>query len=149
MKFNVQDHALTQLVYTCTASYEFDKDDLLALLQKCKTYNSLHDITGLLLYFEGSFLQVLEGDNATIQHLYETISKDPRQSSIFLLYEKPITRRDFAQWSMGFHALTQDEINAEPALSHFFDPKFQFNEMDNHQLKALLNAVRRINISHH
>ena len=88
-----------------------DAASLDALLRECRTYNRLHDITGVLLHTpEGRFLQVLEGRRAAVRRLYyHGILSDPRHYHCQVLGEGPWPQRSFATWTMGFrHAQAGD-----------------------------------------
>ncbi|NCV38941.1 MAG: BLUF domain-containing protein [Betaproteobacteria bacterium] len=65
-------------------------------------HNSDHSITGLLLYDQGSFCQVLEGEKKDLKNLYKKIEKDPRHFNVNLISEKDIDIREFSAWSMRF-----------------------------------------------
>lgn len=49
------------LIYTSYAIEPFDEAKLIELLKKARENNRLLDITGMLLYVNGKFMQVLEG----------------------------------------------------------------------------------------
>lgn len=54
-------------------------------------------------------MQVLEGPQAEVQHLYAHIARAPRHKHAFLLHEGPAQGRMFPDWRMGFlPAATQD-----------------------------------------
>ncbi len=55
-----------------------DEDALNALLDEARTSNAQHNITGLLLYVEGHFAQVIEGNADDITQLSENIKRDDR-----------------------------------------------------------------------
>ena len=79
------------------------------ILEKARQNNERLDITGMLLYSEGAFFQVLEGERETVWDLYETIGQDPRHYGLILMFKRQISKRDFPNWSMGFarkHSLT-------------------------------------------
>jgi len=59
----------------------------------------------MLLYRAGFFLQVLEGPQKNIEHMYSRISQDRRHSKLSLFTSKKIATRSFSEWSMGFVAL--------------------------------------------
>jgi class 3 adenylate cyclase len=59
------------------------------------------NITGLLVYFEKLFFQIIEGDDKEVDQLYQKIKKDPRHSDILRLKtEDGINERLFPSWSM-------------------------------------------------
>ena len=62
----------------------------------------MHGISGMLLYHEGNFLQVLEGPDENVDALYKKIQKDPGHSKSMLLLRETIKKKEFEDWSMGF-----------------------------------------------
>jgi adenylate cyclase len=63
--------------------------------------NKQVNITGLLVYFEKLFFQVLEGDDKEVDRLFEKIRKDARHRDILRLKtEYGINKRLFPTWSM-------------------------------------------------
>jgi hypothetical protein len=59
-----------QLVYASAAAVPFTIAQLESLLTKARRKNSLCDVTGMLLYHEGSFFQVLEGPEAAVRKVF-------------------------------------------------------------------------------
>ena len=72
--------ALVHLVYTSIAAREFSKEDHTELLKKSRAANELLGVTGMLLFSEGNFFQVLEGEPEVVDALYTKISRDPRHT---------------------------------------------------------------------
>ncbi|RFP66856.1 BLUF domain-containing protein [Hymenobacter lapidiphilus] len=68
--------SLFQLVYQSQATPPFAEAALEALLRKARIYNQAHHLTGMLLYVEGRFLQVIEGPEPALNHLYGLIQRD-------------------------------------------------------------------------
>lgn len=56
----------------------------------------------MLLYHEGSFLQVLEGEQSSVEALFARIGEDPRHCRVMVLLRRSIDAPQFAEWSMGF-----------------------------------------------
>ena len=73
---------LIRCVYASTAESIFKESDIPALLERARTVNAERALTGMLLYIEGGFFQVLEGDEAVVDDLYTGIKRDPRHSKI-------------------------------------------------------------------
>ncbi len=99
---------LYQLVYVSKATRPIDSTELLELLEVAKRNNNHIDITGNLIYNGGRFLQVLEGDKAKIQSLFDKIAKDDRHTSVKIIYLEPAERRTFSRWSMNMVNLDSD-----------------------------------------
>jgi hypothetical protein len=76
-------------------------DELGDLFAKSRSDNKKRDITGALLVSRGAFVQVLEGDEATVRSLFSTIAKDSRHDDVEVLAEGHAGRRTFEHWSMG------------------------------------------------
>ena len=102
------DLRMIQLSYVSSAARPMTAADLLAILQQCYGHNALHDITGLLLYGNGTFLQALEGDEAVVAPLYERIMRDPRHARVTCLARQTIATRHFPGWSISFRRLSDE-----------------------------------------
>jgi hypothetical protein len=94
--------ALHQLVYVSAAHNLATPDQLGRLLQSARRKNSRLGITGLLIHHSGSFLQVLEGDEAKVEELFDVINADPRHHRIVVLSRAGVASPSFSEWSMGF-----------------------------------------------
>lgn len=92
------------IIYQSIESINLSEEDLRIMLEQARTKNRQCGITGLLLYSEGQFLQVIEGEEATVRSLYEVIEQDSRHAYVQKLADGPIPRRYFASWAMGFAA---------------------------------------------
>lgn len=68
-------------------------------------------ITGALLYFNGFFLQVLEGNKEVITELFSSIRKDKRHSRILTILDQKIEDRIFENYEATFSILrTKEDI---------------------------------------
>ncbi len=94
--------ALIQITYASAALVPFSQDDLNELLKKARVKNQSLDVSGLLLYHDGSFLQFLEGEVDAVQELYDTIEADKRHGEVKLLMRREIDERNFGDWKMGY-----------------------------------------------
>ncbi len=91
-----------RLVYFSYATEPFDKDDLVELLTKSRINNKAIGVTGMLLYKDGDFMQVLEGEKTVVLQLLEKIKQDKRHSGIIVVLEEEVDESVFSEWSMGF-----------------------------------------------
>lgn len=94
--------AYLQLVYASGAMHPFSEQELLVLLEECRTNNTRIGVTGVLLYVGTSFLQVLEGEAEAVESLYERVAEDDRHGAVTLLLRRIVPVRGFGKWSMGF-----------------------------------------------
>lgn len=108
------------LSYVSRASHRFDNQQLTELLTHCHRVNGQKNITGLLLYNgSGTFLQVLEGEQETIEKLYLSICSDKRHSRVNCISRKLVPQRNFPDWKMGFRNLVNEPINSMSGFSDF------------------------------
>lgn len=62
--------------------------------------NQDNDVTGVLVFRAGYFLQLLEGPEQSLIETLERIRKDKRHKDIRLLSQGPLERRQFGEWGM-------------------------------------------------
>lgn len=110
---------MNHIVYMSQAVRPLSDQDLKELLDQCRRDNARHEVTGILFYSHGHIAQLLEGDPAIIEPLFEKIARDGRHSHVVQLVNKSITTRSFPEWSMAFHPL---EHKGFQALEGFFLP---------------------------
>lgn len=65
-----------QLVYISAANKELPEEELQEILVKARINNESLDISGMLLFHQGSFIQALEGPQSAVESLYNKISED-------------------------------------------------------------------------
>ena len=68
--------------------------------------NARVGVTGLLVAFDGWFLQALEGSRQETSATFSRIAKDPRHSVLELISAGPIDARLFGRWSMSARTIT-------------------------------------------
>jgi hypothetical protein len=112
------------LIYTSTASRLMSDVELNSLLTDCRACNSRDALTGMLLYKDGSFMQVLEGEKERVLLTFSRIQKDTRHKDIFLLRERELERRNFDGWSMGFKSVKNSDFENELGFSQLSDELF-------------------------
>jgi hypothetical protein len=95
---------MRQLLYVSSTSREFPDAELQKILETARRKNGAAGITGMLLYLDGGFLQVLEGDDAAVAAIYADIQRDERHWGARTLLDQGAPRA-FAEWSMGFERI--------------------------------------------
>jgi len=95
---------LVEILY-CSVSVapHLSNVDLDHILVSARRRNLEEGITGMLLYYRGEFVQILEGRKKSVENVYEKfICPDPRHTSLNKVLENAIPYRSFSEWSMGF-----------------------------------------------
>jgi Sensors of blue-light using FAD len=109
------------LVYVSTDAIRFSDADLNGLLEQSRRDNVISGITGLLLYKDGNFMQILEGSKEAVLTLMAKVKKDARHRNIMVLLEQEIAQREFKDWAMAFRKLRGDTVLEIPGYSDFLD----------------------------
>lgn len=135
---------LHSLVYSSLAKPGLNSEGIESLLLDARRNNGQHDITGLLLFHEGAFLQVLEGDRRTISNLFEKkLMRDPRHSCVTLFHDEQINQRQFQHWHLAYNDLNDPAPQISAPYREFLNQHRSLYELKNNTQKAL-DLVRQI-----
>ncbi len=96
---------LIHLIYISSATSWPTAEDLVSLLDQARARNLRQNITGMLIYTNATYMQVLEGSRHDVHDIFDAICKDTRNNGVVKLLDEDIVHRDFPQWSMGFKEL--------------------------------------------
>jgi hypothetical protein len=107
--------------YCSAATQAFTDAELLELLTHSRENNTKLGLTGMLLYKNNDFMQVLEGPEADVRKLVDRINRDPRHTRVQKLIEGYSDERQFPSWSMGFSNLDTDEAKKTPGYDEFLN----------------------------
>lgn len=129
--------ALIHLIYVSSALKELTDAELDAILESAVRHNKPQNITGMLLYARGNFLQVLEGEEFEVDKTFQCIEKDPRHHGIIVLERDRIPSRSFEQWNMGFHRVNEADVLEKPGYAPFFKQGFDATKIGAHPGLAL------------
>lgn len=109
------------IVYASSATTLFSKDELLRLLATSRKNNERLGITGMLLYKDGNFMQVLEGEEQTVRTLHNKIKNDPRHRGMLTILQGESNQREYPEWSMGFRDLGSIDAQSIPGYNEFLN----------------------------
>lgn len=108
---------LITLVYVSFAHQDMTQDELLSILKVARENNAKLNVTGMLLYRDGFFIQALEGEDNVVAALYTKIQQDARHERIITVYRNEIEQRMFGNWTMGFNDLGAMNPADHPGLT--------------------------------
>ena len=111
---------LYQLIYKSYATRALTAEEFADIMVEAKVNNKEIDVTGCLLFKDGVFLQVLEGDKKDLVKLYKKIQRDSRHAQAEQLYFESTNERTFQNWSMKMINLSFEGKNAFPELINVF-----------------------------
>lgn len=136
---------MIQISYISSATEPMSTHSLLRLLQQCRDNNAVNGVTGMLLYSNGTFLQVLEGEQKIVEDLFEIIRNDPRHTDLRILQKKTIDKREYYDWSMGFKRISDKELKHVAGLSKFSQKDFNPDYLADHGnvVRSLMDHFRK------
>ena len=92
---------LCRLLYISSAVREFDAHEVQILAANARARNAANGVTGLLIYHDGNFLQVLEGPSEAVQASYTRIMQNWRHKGATVLLREEVETRAFPEFSMA------------------------------------------------
>jgi hypothetical protein len=100
---------LQTICYFSNAQFNLSADGLEKLFSKTKANNARNKITGILIYRSGNFLQILEGEKAATERLYNSILKDERHKNVIKIIDSKIEDSIFTDYKTGFSIIMNHE----------------------------------------
>ena len=99
-----------QIIYSSAASTPMELDGLEDILEHAQGSNATRGITGALVYADGFFLQILEGEKAAVESLMQRIEKDLRHETVVILLSGEIPAASFSDWRMAYVSATPEQV---------------------------------------
>jgi len=106
------------LLYYGVESFGFAQKDFEELLEQARKRNEFLGVTGKLIYCEGTFIQILEGNENNVKEIYASIERDQRLIATKLVAEGTTKQRYFKDWSMDFEEVSLAAINELENCTH-------------------------------
>ncbi|MFO8147542.1 MAG: BLUF domain-containing protein [Bacteroidota bacterium] len=125
------------IAYVSSASKDLKEQEIKTILEKSVAWNNRQGLTGILLYSEGNFFQVIEGEESVTKELFESIKKDPRHHNVLQIFAKEIHREAYDGYKADFISANAD-----------YDPKKfesylkQIEVLDDPTQKAIKNMLK-------
>ena len=111
-------------------------NDLEDILEHARSNNAKKGITGALVYVDGVFLQILEGDTEVVKELMTKISRDVRHETVTVLKQGEIPAPTFSDWRMAYISATAEQVAKWAGLSGTTAVPDIMSGMRNDPLKA-------------
>lgn len=112
---------LYELIYESYSQSVPTYEELDSLLKQARLKNERLGVTGMLVYHNREFIQLLEGERDVLMELYGAIQRDERHSRLRIIWESEIPERGFADWRMGFLDTRTDACSLEEGFSNFLE----------------------------
>ena len=111
--------------YVSTINPNVSEIDIGNLMDYVKIQNNSLNITGILIYADGNFFQVLEGEKETIKTLFERIKKDKRHYNLIKMLDKDVNDGSFSKYHSSFTVISNQKGYTE--LQKFLKKEKDYN----------------------
>lgn len=110
---------MRQIIYASSAAVDITEDVLNDISSYAHQNNQSEELTGLLLYGDQMFFQVLEGPSEKIEKMKKIIWNDKRHKGLTEFKDSVISERSFPNWSMGCYRIgtTTDDDSQWPIVN--------------------------------
>lgn len=126
------------IVYLSSATELMGEGELEEILEVSRRNNTERNITGLLVYMDGSIIQLLEGEKEVVLATYRKIISDPRHTGVIKLKEGELESRNFPEWSMGYKSVSASEAKKLEGYESLQDTELHQSFQDNSKHPAIL-----------
>ena len=133
--------SLISLMYASRSTEYFHEHEIPDLLQQARIANARQEITGMLLYIRGSFLQVLEGQPEMVDVVFSKIAWDKRHAQSRLISRETILERAFEGWTMMHKTLDVVEAGELIGEADYFTSPAWLTRLDHVRATKLLSAA--------
>jgi len=79
------------------------------LFEAARANNIKNNITGILIYRNSNFLQVLEGEQTMVDSTFKRIRLDVRHHNLFKIIDTTIEQRFFQDYNCGFTVINDSQ----------------------------------------
>jgi hypothetical protein len=110
---------MVSITYVSSAVLRFRESILQDLVEQCQANNERLAVTGVLVYSDGNFMQVIEGPDLTTHALYERVKRDTRHRDVTTINVQPLEEREFEGWSMAYNIVPPRSLRGH-AIPHAF-----------------------------
>ena len=95
--------AIYQLIYVSSATETFTREKFLDMAFVMSSENTKAGITGMLVFKDGNFMEVLEGEESAVKALFSKIEQDTSHTLVSVIQEGEISTREYPSWAMNFY----------------------------------------------
>lgn len=134
---------LIQLAYVSTARADITERDVDDIVAAATQNNPELGVTGLLIWRDHQFFQVLEGPELAVDILLRHIREDDRHSNLTVIYRKQITKRKFGDWSMGRVSASAKSSEDTRVLEAVLEDPLPYWETSDSRISDLIESFRR------
>ena len=109
------------ICYVSTANNSLESNEVVEILDQTEVRNNQIGIRGFLIYSEGNFIEVIEGEEKMIKELFLTIKDDPRHKNIIIIFEKLCDKELFEKEDREVSFISQSTEFRKIKLENFYE----------------------------
>ncbi|MBU2995582.1 BLUF domain-containing protein [Cellulophaga baltica] len=135
-----------ELTYRSLAVSSISKQEITSILEEANDFNSKHNITGCLVYYNNHFIQILEGEKKIVKDIYKKISTDKRHKNVITLSEGEKDIKFFPDWNMAYASPNASEVHLEEVKMYANNLLLlsEFMDKPTTTLKMFWEGIRRV-----
>lgn len=125
--------------YVSTAVRDLQQNEVDEILEETQLRNNKHGVNGLLIYSDGNFFEVLEGEKINIKGLFKIIEEDERHKNIIMIFEKEVHQPILKDKDSNF--ISQNTSHHQMDVSNFL---YYIKDLDEGTQKTVKNILKAI-----
>lgn len=115
---DANDFDIDQILYCSLATRPMNEVAIHGLAKTAARLNRLDHITGMLLYADGVFVQLIEGPREAVGHLWARLLRDPRHWGVVQLYHRrEVEQRVCDGWDTRFVQIAEVRALVHEAMA--------------------------------
>lgn len=126
------------ICYVSTRTNLASEEEIEVLLHEWEKRNSQKGIKGLLLYSEGNFFQVLEGEKDLVLNLFAGIQADPRHKEIMQIVGRDIARGSYDDYISDY--LNEQKKTRSTIVSEYLQGVKGMEPQTRNTIKGILDV---------
>lgn len=102
-----------QLVYVSEANPDLANEEIIEILKASQEKNHAQKISGLLLYQDHHFMQLIEGEESAVLTLFDRIAEDKRHRNVVVVGRFAAESPSMPTWAMAYFSPENPEGNGK------------------------------------
>jgi hypothetical protein len=135
---------IISILYISESTKHFDISfDIDKILNKANNFNKNNNISGMLIYKGGLFIQLLEGEKSCLELLMSRIKEDSRHDKLRIIYEETTQERLFSNWTMAYKNSDIMKVDIQKKIDDFINIYNEENyTIENKKILTFLKNIR-------
>ncbi len=131
---------LHSIAYISTAN-DLSQFEVNELMHTAKLKNDQLNITGILLFSDNNFFQIIEGDHLLIHELFEKIKQDTRHSDIITIFNRTMPVPFFTSFQNNYMVISRNKDY--PELQQFLETLQESNPQGSENINYLAHKFMK------